>query len=97
VVARRYAEVLSFPSGTTTVIASLVTAWVLAVPRRFRPFVVTVGTVLVGLECIAVVALQWHFPTDGLGGVVVGVGVILLIDGLLHVAARSNGAAGPGS
>jgi len=89
VIARRYAEVLTFPSGTTTVVASVATAWVLAVPRRFRPVAVVVGTFLVGLECIAVVALQWHFPTDALGGVVVGVGVVVLLDGLLRLGADS--------
>ncbi len=85
VIARRYAEVLTFPSGTTTVVASVATAWALAVPRRVRPVAVVVGAILIGLECMAVIALQWHFPTDALGGVAVGIGVVLLIDGLLHM------------
>ena len=89
VIARRFAEVLSFPSGSTTVVASVATAWALAVPRRFVPVAVVVGTFLVGLECIAVIALQWHLPTDALGGVVVGTGVVLLVDGLLHLGAGS--------
>ena len=89
VIARRFAEVLSFPSGSTTVVASVATAWALAVPRRLVPVAVVVGTFLVGLECIAVIALQWHLPTDALGGVVVGTGVVLLVDGLLHLGAGS--------
>lgn len=32
VVGRRYAQVLSFPSGTMTIVSSVVTAWALAVP-----------------------------------------------------------------
>jgi len=90
VVGRRLAEVLSFPSGSTTVVASVATAWVLAIPRRFTPVAVVIGAFLVGLECIAVIALQWHLPTDALGGVVVGVGVVLLFDGLLHLAVRPH-------
>jgi membrane-associated phospholipid phosphatase len=90
VIARRYAQVLSFPSGTTTIVASVVTAWALAVPRRFRPVVVVVGTFVIGLECISVIALQWHFPTDALGGVIVGVGTVLMVDGLLHLAFSSR-------
>lgn len=100
VIARRYAEVLSFPSGTTTVVASVATAWILAVPRRLQPVAVMVGAILVGLECIAVVGLQWHFPTDALGGVAVGAGVVLLVDGLLHVGAASlmaDGRPSPGT
>lgn len=85
VIARRYAQVLTFPSGTTTVVASVATAWVLAVPRRFRPVVVVIGVFLAGLECIAVIGLQWHFPSDALGGVVFGAGVVLLVDGVLHL------------
>lgn len=85
VIARRFATVLTFPSGTTTVVASVATAWALAVPRQFAPVAVVIGAFLVGLECIAVIALQWHLPTDALGGVVVGAGVVLLIDGLLHL------------
>jgi hypothetical protein len=84
-IARRYSEVLTFPSGSTTAVGALATAWVLAVPRRLRLVVAAVAAFLVGLECIAVVALQWHFPTDALGGAVVGAGVVLLVDGLLHL------------
>ena len=96
VIARRYAEVLTFPSGTTTGVASVTMAWVLAVPARIRMPVAVIGAVVVGLECVAVVALQWHLPTDALGGAVFGAGVVLLVDGSLHVIAggvrrRRNG------
>jgi membrane-associated phospholipid phosphatase len=86
VIARRYAGVLTFPSGTTTVVASVAAAWALAVPRALRPPVVVVGVVVVVLECAAVVALQWHFPTDALGGAALGAGTVLLVDGLVHRA-----------
>jgi len=90
VIARRYEAVLTFPSGSVTVVASVATAWVLAVPRRLRPVTVVFGAVVVVLECVSVVALQWHFPSDALGGVVFGVGVVLLVDGLLHMTAGTR-------
>jgi membrane-associated phospholipid phosphatase len=34
---------------------------------------------------VAVIGLRWHLPTDALAGVVLGVGVVLLVDGLLHL------------
>jgi membrane-associated phospholipid phosphatase len=85
VIARRYAEVLTFPSGTTTVVGSLAMAWVLAVPGRWRPPVAVVGALVVGLECIAVIALQWHYPSDALCGVMFGAGMVLLVDGVFHL------------
>ena len=105
VVARRDAGVLTYPSGTTTVVASVATAWALAVPRKVRTPVVVVGAVLVVLECAAVVALQWHFPTDALGGATLGIGIVLLVDGLVHQAptgarrerAVRTGGPGPGA
>ncbi len=89
-IARRYAEVLTYPSGTTTAVAGVVTAWAVAVPGRIRPVVVAVGAFVLGLECIAVVALQWHYPTDALAGGALGIGVVLLLDGALHLAASSH-------
>ncbi len=85
VIARRFEFVLTFPSGSVTAVAAVATAWVLAVPRWLRFPVVVIGAFVVGLECIAIIALQWHYPSDALGGVLVGVGVVLLADGLLHV------------
>jgi len=84
-IARRYADVLTFPSGTTTIVSAVVMAFIIAVPRRFRPAVTLIGAFVVVLECMAVVALQWHFPTDALGGAIFGPGMVLIIDGVLHV------------
>ena len=58
----------------------------IAVPRRIRLPVAVVAVVAVVLECVAVVALQWHFPTDALGGAAFGAGTVLLVDGVLHQA-----------
>jgi len=97
-IARRYAEVLTFPSGSVTAVAAVAAAWVLAVPLRLRFLVVVIGAFVIGLECVAVVALQWHYPTDALGGALFGVGFVLLADGLLHmcvVAVRSRHSGSP--
>jgi membrane-associated phospholipid phosphatase len=85
VVDRHYDGVISFPSGTTTAVSALAMVWVLAVPGRFRPVVAVVGAFVVGLECMAVVGLLWHYPTDAVGGAVFGAGVVLLVDGALHL------------
>jgi membrane-associated phospholipid phosphatase len=94
VVGRRFTEVLSYPSGTTTLVGSTAMAWIIAVPRRIRFPVVVVAAFWAGLECMAVVAIEWHFPTDAVAGIVFGAGTVLLIDGLIHlaVAGRERGA-----
>lgn len=84
-VGRRFTEVLSFPSGTTTVVGALAMAWILAVPRSIRPVVTAVVVFVVGLECMAVVALQWHYPADAVAGAAFGAGFVVLVDGVLHL------------
>jgi membrane-associated phospholipid phosphatase len=99
-IARRYAQVLSFPSGTTTLVSAVSMAFIVAVPRRIRPAVAAIAAFVVGLEWMAVIALQWHFPTDALGGVIFGSGMVLLVDGVLHIEvaiARRRRAPTPGS
>jgi membrane-associated phospholipid phosphatase len=29
--------------------------------------------------------LRWHYPTDALGGIGVGLGSVLVVDGLAHI------------
>lgn len=74
----------SYPSGTVTVVTALSTAAVLVVPPLLRGLTLLVAVVAVAATCAAVVVLRWHFPTDALGGVCVGAGIVLLLDGLLH-------------
>jgi membrane-associated phospholipid phosphatase len=31
--------------------------------------------------------MRWHYPTDAAGGIGVGVGTVLLLDGLAHLPA----------
>jgi membrane-associated phospholipid phosphatase len=64
----------SFPSGHTTAVASLAIAFAFVVPREWRPAVALVGTgLLVAIGC-SVMALDWHYPSDVLGGILVAAG-----------------------
>jgi membrane-associated phospholipid phosphatase len=89
-VGRYYLDVLSFPSGSMTVVAAVATAWTLAVPARLRWAVAAVGVAAIALTGIAVVAVRWHYPSDALAGAAFGVGLVLLLDGLLHLGERSR-------
>jgi hypothetical protein len=35
---------------------------------------------------MSVVSLAWHYTSDALAGAVCGVGTVLLVDGILHLA-----------
>jgi membrane-associated phospholipid phosphatase len=89
-VGRRFEGVLTYPSGTVTDVTAVATAWVVAVPRRARPVVVTAGALAVALVALAVTGLRWHYPSDALGGIVLGVGTVLLVDGLLHLGTEGR-------
>lgn len=84
-VGRRFDTVLDYPSGSVTVVAALATSWSLAVPRRIRWAVVAAGSAVTTMMIVAVIRLRWHYPTDALAGAVIGVGVVLTLDGALHV------------
>jgi membrane-associated phospholipid phosphatase len=75
----------SYPSGTVAAAAALMTAATLVVPAVIRPLMAVAGAAVTVGVCAAVIVLRWHFPTDALGGVAVGVGAVLVIDALAHV------------
>jgi membrane-associated phospholipid phosphatase len=60
-----------FPSGHTTAAASIGIAFAFVVPSRLRPIVTMLGAGLVAGVGFSVVALDWHFPSDVLGGILV--------------------------
>jgi membrane-associated phospholipid phosphatase len=84
-VGRRFEDVLSYPSGNVADLAAVATAWVIAVPARFRIVAIAIGAVLTGSMVVAVIGLRWHYPSDALAGAVLGVGTLLLIDGTFHL------------
>lgn len=61
----------AFPSGHTTAAASLAAALVLVVPPRLRPLAAGAGAAFTAAVGIAVVVLQWHYPSDVVGAVLV--------------------------
>jgi membrane-associated phospholipid phosphatase len=75
---------LSYPSGTVAAVAALVTAVALVMPASLRLPVAVLGAVAIVGTGAAVVVLRWHYPTDALGGIGVGMGSVLLIDALAH-------------
>ena len=75
----------SYPSGTVAAVAALATAVTLVMPARARPLAAMVGAVGTVGACAAVVVLRWHYPTDALGGIAVGMGAVLAVDALLHL------------
>ncbi len=84
-VGRHFEGVLSYPSGNVTNVAAVATALTLAAPGRWRLVAVVLGAAATVAMAVAVTGLRWHYPTDALGGVVFGAGVVLLVDGVLHL------------
>jgi membrane-associated phospholipid phosphatase len=86
-VGRTLGGTLTYPSGSTTGAAALATAAILAVPPRWKWVTAVLAVAYALWMTVAVVALRWHFPTDALGGAVLGVGVVLIVDSVMHLAA----------
>jgi membrane-associated phospholipid phosphatase len=82
----------SYPSGSTVGAAGLVCALVLATPAAYRIVSVVVGSLYAGWMTLAVVAVGWHYPTDAFAGLALGVGTVLLADGLFLRGADALGA-----
>ena len=71
---------LSYPSGHATLVAALVAVIAVlafrAVSWRMATAVSVVLAVVPVAVCVALVRLGWHFRTDVVGGVALGVGVV---------------------
>ena len=71
---------LSYPSGHATLSASLAALIVVVAYRlggaRAAAVAAVPAAVLPLLVSVAVVRLRWHYPTDAIGGVALGVGVV---------------------
>jgi membrane-associated phospholipid phosphatase len=64
----------AFPSGHATAAASISVALVLAAPARLRPLAIALGLAFTAGISVAVIVLQWHYPSDVLGGILVAAG-----------------------
>jgi membrane-associated phospholipid phosphatase len=60
-----------FPSGHVTAAASIAIAFAFVAPRRLLPAVAVLGTCFVVAMGWSVLALNWHYPSDVVGGVLV--------------------------
>ncbi len=88
----------AFPSGHATAALAMAFAFVLVVPRRWRPTAIALGALLtVAVGCSRVV-LHYHYPSDILGGWLVAAGwCFAVVAGLRYPATagrRAQSAAG---
>lgn len=63
-----------FPSGHVTAATSIAIAFAFVAPRELRGLVAVAGAILVAGVSVAVMVLDWHFPSDVLGGILVAGG-----------------------
>jgi membrane-associated phospholipid phosphatase len=61
----------SWPSGHTTAAVALALCAVLVAPTRLRPLVAALGALFAAAVAGALLILDWHMPSDILGGVLV--------------------------
>ena len=61
----------SWPSGHATAAMSLALCCVLAVPTRLRPLVAALGAAFAVAVSYSFLSLEWHYPSDVLGGFLV--------------------------
>src|SRR5947209_8954412 len=95
----RAVRAASWPSGHATAAMSLALCCVLAAPARWRPWVAATGAVFAVAVSYSFLSLEWHYPTDVIGGfLVAGTWTLLGIAAMLVLGGRSaeRQAEGPG-
>jgi membrane-associated phospholipid phosphatase len=65
---------IAFPSGHATAAASIAIAFVFVVPRSMKLAVAVAGACFVAAVGVSVLVLDWHYPSDVLGGILVAAG-----------------------
>lgn len=86
----------SFPSGHTTAAASIAVALLIVAPPRLRALAAVLGAALTLAVGTAVVMLEWHYPSDVLGGLFVAAGWGFAALAALRLAVPAERSAGPG-
>ena len=64
----------AFPSGHATAAMALALAVLIVVPRSFRPITATIGAAFTIAVSFSVLILEWHFPSDVVGGYLIATG-----------------------
>jgi len=64
----------AFPSGHATAAASIAVALLLVAPVRLREIAGLLGMAFVAVVSGSVVALEWHYPSDVVGGILIAAG-----------------------
>lgn len=79
----------SWPSGHATAAMSLALCMVIAVPARLRPLMAALGAAFAVAVSYSFLALEWHFPSDVLGGfLVAAMWTSLVVAAVLTAAAH---------
>ncbi len=80
----------AFPSGHATAAASIAVVLILAAPGRLRYLAAAAGAAFLGLVSLSVVVIEWHYPSDVLGGILVAAGWGLAAVSALRLVARRD-------
>ena len=64
----------AYPSGHTTAAVALAVAFVLVVPRSHRRLALAIGAAFSAVVGLAVVLIEWHYPSDVLAGALIALG-----------------------
>lgn len=86
----------SFPSGHTTAAASIAVALLIVAPARLRPLAALAAAALTAAVGLSVVMLEWHYPSDVLGGLCVAAGWGFAALAALRLASPATRPADPG-
>lgn len=65
---------VAFPSGHATAAMSVAVAALLVSPRRYRPLGAAAGAAFALAVSLSIVVLDWHYPSDVLGGMLIATG-----------------------
>jgi membrane-associated phospholipid phosphatase len=90
-----YGQLNSFPSGHTTVVASITMAALLVVPRGARWLVAVVGSVSVAVTGVGTVVAGWHRPADVVAALFVSLAVGTAVLAVLTVRHGTQAGAPP--
>jgi membrane-associated phospholipid phosphatase len=78
----------AFPSGHATAAMALSLAILIIVPRSYRPVTAALGAAFTIAISFSVLILEWHFPSDVVGGYLIATGYGLATFAALRYAAE---------